>query len=89
MKFKVRGVSDTEFQRWVTTARAAQQSLTRDAYLQLAKPSEREPVRYFSTVDKQLYDLIVGMCVEPGKMCMHDMMALDQRGGLGALAGNF
>nr|WP_298726455.1 ubiquinol oxidase subunit II [uncultured Steroidobacter sp.] len=86
MKFKVRSVSDTEFQRWVTTARAAEQSLTRDAYLQLAKPSEREPVRYFSTVDEQLYSLVVGMCVEPGKMCMHDMMAIDDRGGLG-LAG--
>lgn len=83
MKFKVRSVSDTEFQRWVTTARAAQQSLTRAAYLQLARPSEREPVRYFAAVDQQLYDLIVGMCVEPGKMCTHDMMAIDERGGLG------
>ncbi len=83
MKFKVRSVSDTEFQRWVATARTAQQSLTRDAYLQLAKPSEREPVRYFASVDRQLYDLIVGMCVEPGKMCMHDMMSIDDRGGLG------
>jgi len=83
MKFKVRSVEDTEFQRWIAMARTAQQSLTRDAYLQLAKPSEREPVRYFAAVDKQLYDSIVGMCVEPGKMCAHDMMAIDERGGLG------
>jgi cytochrome o ubiquinol oxidase subunit 2 len=83
MRFKMRSVSDSEFKRWVGMARAAQQSLTRDAYLQLAKPSEREPVRYFSTVDKQLFDAIVGMCVEPGKMCTHDMMAIDERGGLG------
>jgi cytochrome o ubiquinol oxidase subunit 2 len=83
MKFKVRSVDDAEFQRWVSMARASQQSLTRDAYLQLAKPSEREPVRYFAAVDQQLYDSIVGMCVEPGKMCSHDMMAIDQRGGLG------
>jgi cytochrome o ubiquinol oxidase subunit 2 len=83
MRFKVRSVDDTGFQRWVGMARSAQQSLTRDAYLQLAKPSEREPVRYFSAVDQQLYDLIVGMCVEPGKMCAHDMMSLDERGGLG------
>jgi cytochrome o ubiquinol oxidase subunit 2 len=83
MKFKVRSMSDTEFRRWVTMAKASQQSLTRDAYLQLAKPSEREPVRFFASVDKQLYDLVVGMCVEPGKMCMHDMMAIDERGGLG------
>jgi cytochrome o ubiquinol oxidase subunit 2 len=83
MRFKVRSVSDTEFQRWVATVRTGEQSLTRDMYLQLAKPSEREPVRYFSAVDKQLYALIVGMCVEPGKMCAHDMMAIDERGGLG------
>jgi cytochrome o ubiquinol oxidase subunit 2 len=83
MKFKVRSMSDAEFQRWIGMAKASQQSLTRDAYLQLAKPSEREPVRYFASVDKQLYDLVVGMCVEPGKMCMHDMMAIDDRGGLG------
>lgn len=83
MKFKVRGVNDAEFRRWIATARMGEQSLTRDAYLQLAKPSEREPVRYFSNVDSQLYSAILGMCVEPGKMCMHDMMAIDDRGGLG------
>ena len=86
MKFKVRAVDDTQFKRWVAMARAGEQSLTRDSYLQLAKPSEREPVRYFSAVDAQLYSAILGMCVEPGKMCMHDMMAIDDRGGLG-LAG--
>lgn len=86
MRFKVRGVEDAEFRRWIAMARSGQQSLTRDAYLQLAKPSEREPVRHFSAVDSQLYDLILGMCVQPGKMCTHDMMAIDERGGLG-LAG--
>ncbi len=88
MRFKVRSVDDAEFQRWISMARSAQQSLTRDTYLQLAEPSEREPVRYFAAVDKQLYDLIVGMCVEPGKMCSHDMMAIDERGGLG-MAGTY
>lgn len=83
MRFKVRGMQEAEFKRWIATARVGEQSLTRDSYLQLAKPSEREPVRYFSAVDEQLYSAIVGMCVEPGKMCTHDMMAIDERGGSG------
>jgi cytochrome o ubiquinol oxidase subunit II len=77
MRFKVRSLEQGEFERWVGEARAHQQTLSRDTYLQLAKPSEREPVRYFSAVDAQLYSAIVGMCVEPGKTCMQDMMAVD------------
>ncbi|WP_293851016.1 ubiquinol oxidase subunit II [Steroidobacter sp.] len=87
MRFKVHSLEQGEFERWVANARASQETLTRDLYLkQLAKPSEREPVRRFSGVDAELFSAIVGMCVEPGKMCMHDMMAIDERGGLG-LAG--
>ena len=86
MRFKVRSLEQGEFEKWIGTARAGQETLTRDAYLQLAKPSEREPVRRYSSVDSDLYAAIVGMCVEPGKMCMHEMMALDAKGGLG-LAG--
>ena len=52
----------------------------------LAKPSENEPVRRYSSVEPRLFQLIRDRCVEPGKMCMHDMMAIDARGGLG-LAG--
>ena len=86
MRFKMRGMDAADFDRWVESARAAQESLTRETYLKLEKPSENEPVRHFASVDAQLYDAILGMCVQPGKMCMHDMMAIDARGGLG-LAG--
>jgi cytochrome o ubiquinol oxidase subunit II len=79
MRFKVRAVEQGEFDKWVGEARAQQQTLTRDVYLQLVKPSEREPVQYFSAVDKDLYSAIVGMCVEAGKVCMQDMMAVDHR----------
>jgi cytochrome o ubiquinol oxidase subunit 2 len=80
MRFKVRSLEQAEFDRWISAARSGQETLTRDLYLQLAKPSEREPVRYFSSVDAQLYSAIVGMCVEPGKTCMQDMMATDHGG---------
>ncbi len=87
MRFKVRSLEQGEFDRWLSEARSGQETLTRDLYLQRwPSPSEREPVRHFSAVDADLYSAILGMCVEPGKMCMHDMMAIDERGGLG-LAG--
>jgi cytochrome o ubiquinol oxidase subunit 2 len=31
-------------------------------------------------VEKDLYSAIVGLCVEPGKICMQDMMAIDHSG---------
>lgn len=86
MRFKVRSLEQDDFESWLRRARSGQETLTREVYVQLAKPSEREPIRHFSTVDADLYSAILGMCVEPGKMCMHEMMALDRRGGLG-LAG--
>jgi cytochrome o ubiquinol oxidase subunit 2 len=43
-------------------------------------------VRHFADVTAGLFNLIVNMCVEPGKMCQSQMMAIDRSGGLG-LAG--
>ena len=40
-------------------------------------------MRRFAANDPQLFDAVVNMCVEPGKMCMHDMMSLDAAGGAG------
>lgn len=80
MRFKVRSLEQGEFDRWIATARSGKETLTRDLYLQLAKPSEREPVRYFSSVDAQLYSAIVGMCVEPGSTCMQHTMATEHGG---------
>jgi cytochrome o ubiquinol oxidase subunit 2 len=58
-------------------------NLDRAAYLELEKPSEKVPVIRYASVDADLYDAIVDMCVEPGKMCTSEMMAIDARGGLG------
>jgi len=40
-------------------------------------------VRRYGTVDSDLYRLILNMCVETGKMCQSEMMAIDAKGGLG------
>jgi len=83
MRFAVKSLSADGFARWADGARNAGQSLDRAAYLKLERPSEKEPVRRFASVDPALFDAVVNLCVEPGKMCMHDMMSIDARGGLG------
>ncbi|TWA91817.1 cytochrome bo3 quinol oxidase subunit 2 [Azospirillum brasilense] len=86
MRFTFHGLAGDGFDRWVADIKAGGGKLDRDGYLQLERPSENEPVRRYGAVDSGLFKAIVGMCVEPGKMCMHDMMAIDAKGGLG-LAG--
>ncbi len=86
MRFGVRSMTAQGFEQWAAKARKAGQTLDRAAYLKLERPSEKEPVRRYASVEPDLFDRIVNLCAEPGKMCMHDMMAIDARGGMG-LAG--
>ena len=86
MRFSFFGQSDEEFNAWIAKAKGDAARLDRAAYLELERPSENVPVRRYGSVENQLFDLIRNMCVEPGKMCMSEMMAIDARGGLG-LAG--
>ena len=86
MRFAFLGVEQGDFDKWIASAKAAGMTLDRAAYLQLEKPSENEPVRRYSGVDKTLFNAILNMCVEPGKMCMREMAAIDAKGGLGLAA---
>ncbi|KQT87142.1 ubiquinol oxidase subunit II [Aurantimonas sp. Leaf443] len=82
MRFKFHGLDEAGFEAWVQRVKAEGTPLDRAAYLQVEKPSEAEPVRYYASVEADLYQAILGMCVEPGKMCMHEMMAIDAQGGV-------
>lgn len=86
MRFKFHGLAADAFDAWVERNRKAGGTLDRAQYLLLERPSENVPVRVFGKVDETLYDAILNMCVQPGKMCMNEMMSIDARGGLG-LAG--
>ena len=88
MRFAVKSLAPGDFDAWIEQARKAGGTLDRQAYLALERPSEKEPVRRFASVEKGLFDMVVNLCVEPGKMCMHDMAAIDARGGMG-LAGAY
>lgn len=83
MRFKFHGMSADDFDRWVQAAKAGGNTLSRDGYLQLERPSEREPVRRYGAVAPGLYDLVVNRCVVPGTMCMRNMKAAGPRGETG------
>jgi len=86
MHFKALATDEAGFDAWVEKARASGGTLDRPRYLELEAPSENVPPMSFAEVDPQLFQRIVNMCVEPGKICMAEMMALDAQGGTG-LAG--
>ncbi|WP_194727078.1 ubiquinol oxidase subunit II [Noviherbaspirillum malthae] len=77
MRFKYHGVSNTDFDSWVQKTKAGGGALKRTEYLELEKPSERDPVRRYGAVDADLYDAIVNRCVAPNTVCMKDQMAAD------------
>ncbi|MBP1871594.1 Cytochrome bo(3) ubiquinol oxidase subunit 2 [Ensifer adhaerens] len=83
MRFKFHGLDQAGFDRWIARVKSNGTMLNRDAYLKLEKPSTKEPVRYFSSVEDGLFEAVLNMCVRPGQMCMRDMMHIDMMGGGG------
>ena len=83
MRFKFHGLSNADFDTWVAQNKGSRDTLSRETYLQLEQPSEREPVRRYGSVADGLFTAIVNRCVEANRMCMHDMMKVDAQGGLG------
>jgi len=84
MRLTLRGLTHEGFEEWLGTARAGGGELTRAGYLQVAQPSENEPIRHFASVDPGLYRAILNRCVEPGTTCMDHTMAMDAARNAGA-----
>lgn len=55
MRFKFLGLAQGDFDQWVAGVKQNGTALNRDTYLKLEKPSIKEPVRYYSTVQDGLY----------------------------------
>lgn len=79
MRFKYHGMSQADFDGWVKSTKAGGGALGRADYTALAKPSEREPVRRYGTVDPALYEAILNRCVADGSICINQMMAADAK----------
>jgi cytochrome o ubiquinol oxidase subunit II len=82
MRFAFHGLDQAGFDNWIAGVRQGPEALDRARYLELEKPSEKVPAMRFSSVEGDLWYAILGMCVEPGKMCMDEMMDIDRKGGL-------
>lgn len=81
MRFRFHGVDDAGFQAWVNQVKQRGGGLNRASYLQLEKPSEKVPVRYYNAVQPDMFKLVVEQCVQPGKVCMSQMMHGGKAGG--------
>ncbi len=81
MRFKFHGMQDEAFEAWIARVKTQGEDLTRPVYKELEKPSEYEPVRYYRSVMPGLYDKILNRCVDPGTLCMKDMMGGHQHTG--------
>ena len=81
MHFRFHGMSEADFEAWVKTNQASNEHLDRAGYLKLEQPSINAPLHRFAQVDPVLFNAVLNRCVEEGKMCASDMMALDASGG--------
>ena len=86
MHFALSSLSAADFGKWVAKVKADGGALDRNTYLDLERPSENVPPKTYGAVDPALFKLAVNQCVDAGKMCLDEMMAIDAKGGLG-LAG--
>ncbi|TKW66185.1 MAG: ubiquinol oxidase subunit II [Paracoccus denitrificans] len=75
MNFPFHGLEQSDFDAWIEKARESGQVLDRDAYRELLVRSENNPAAFYALGDEALYHDILNRCVEPGQVCMDDMMA--------------
>jgi cytochrome o ubiquinol oxidase subunit II len=81
MRFRFQGMSRANFDKWVARARAGGKDLDRATFDRLRKPSRDEPVHRYARYMPHLYNRILNRCVDPGKMCLSRMMAIDAQAG--------
>ena len=59
MTFKATATSQADFDAWVAKVKAAPNKLGLDNYNELAKQSQKDPVKYFSTVEPVLFAAVL------------------------------
>ncbi|WP_269619660.1 ubiquinol oxidase subunit II [Zhongshania sp. BJYM1] len=80
MRFKFLGMTEANFDDWVANVKTNGDELSRTVYKVLEKPSEKNPVHYYSSVAPELYDAILNRCVDEGSVCMKEWMSPHHKG---------
>jgi len=70
MKFIAHATTDSEFDKWVIDVKSKNKNLDFEAFKELALPSEKHPIEYFSTVQTGLFQKIIDQFMDSG-MDMH------------------
>lgn len=65
MNFKAKSSTYANYDKWLQKVRSTQRGLNMSEYKMLAKPSSNNPVKYYSSVDKNLYDTVVMKYMSP------------------------
>ena len=82
MKFKFQSLEPQAFADWVADAKKADMTLDAGRFMQLSKPSDKVRPQFYASVQPDLFNKILNMCADPGKMCEDQMMAIDATGGV-------
>ncbi|WP_426196408.1 ubiquinol oxidase subunit II [Massilia sp. DWR3-1-1] len=77
MRFKLHSMDQAGFDAWVAKVKSEASPLDRATYLALEKPTVKDAVRHFNSVETNLFDAVVNRCVEPGSICMSQQMHAD------------
>lgn len=65
MVFEAKACSEEDFELWVNKVRQSNRKLNQDSYKELLKPSQYDPVRYFSLDDDDLFKQIINKYNNP------------------------
>jgi cytochrome o ubiquinol oxidase subunit II len=59
MRFKAFASSEKQFEDWVTNVKKVSKKLDQNSYMKLMKPSTNNPVEYFSSVQPDLFIIVI------------------------------
>jgi cytochrome o ubiquinol oxidase subunit 2 len=71
MTFIAKASSNSEFNSWMQSVSQSKNKLTLNSYEQLVKPSQNNPVSYYSAADPALYDYVIDKYMAPGGHSEH------------------
>ena len=87
MTFKFHGMEPKDFEAWIAKAKSSTETLDAKRFMALERPSEGMKPTFFGTIAPDLFEKVLNLCVDSGKMCLDRMMAIDAVGGVAGKAG--